>query len=850
MEEKKDERSFWEKLATFIVNKRNGVFLAFAGMMIFCAIASGWVQVCDDLTEYLPDSTETRQGLDLMEEQVTTFASARIMLSNVSVSRAQSVAAMLEEIEGVSSAVFYDAGDPDDPDDEGDSMEDLADHYHDASALIEVTFDGEEGDELCETAMNEIKERLTGYDYYISSPVGNSESDMLDAEIQVVMVIAVVIIVLVLLFTSKTYMEIPVMMLTFGAAALLNKGTNFIFGEISFVSDSVAVVLQLALAIDYAIILCHRYTEEREQRGAYDAVVQALAKSIPEISASSLTTISGLVALMFMQFGIGKDLGIVLVKAIMFSLLSVFTLMPGLLMLFSKQIDKTHHRSFVPRIDAWGKFVVKMRFIMPPIFVVLMVAGFWFSNQCPYVYGQSTLTTIKRNEIQIAEDKIDDTFGTTNVMALLVPAGDYEKEGRLLRELESYDEVDYTMGLANVEAMDGYVLTDRLTPRQFAELTDVDIEVARLLYSAYAVDEENYGRIVGGIDSYDVPLIDMFLFLYDKKEEGFVDLDDDMEADIDDLYEQLTDAKKQLQGDRYTRLLINLNLPEESEETFAFLGTIHQVAAKYYDHVYLVGDSTSDLDLSTSFSRDNIVISVLSALFVIIVLLFTFQSAGLPVLLIAVIQSSIWINFAFPYLQQNNLFFLSYLIVSSIQMGANIDYAIVISSRYMELKKEMPAHEAIVETLNLAFPTIVTSGSILTAACFLIGFLSSNPAIASIGECLCRGTLISMILVMTVLPQILLLGDTIIERTGFTLKKPDIVQSGTGSLRVNGHVRGYVQGVVNADVRGTIQGRVSAVVDVGAMENEEHYELLPEFAETAAAQAVETEEKEASGDEA
>ena len=534
-----------------------------------------------------------------------------------------------------------------------------------------------------------------------------------------------------------------------------------------------------------------------------------------------------MVAMMFMQFGIGRDMGTVLVKAIILSLLSVFTLMPGLLMLFSKWIDKTHHRSFVPQIDKWGKLVLKTRFILPVLFLFALGGGFYFSNRCPYVYGESTLTTAKQNEVQIAEKKINTAFGSTNVMALLVPKGDYEKEGRLLRELEAREEVDFTMGLANVEAMDGYVLTDRLAPRQFAELTDVDIEAARLLYSAYAAEQEDYGRIVSSIDSYDVPLIDMFLFLYDKKEEGFVELDPEMDADINDLYDQLTDAKRQLQGENYTRLLVSLNLPEESPETFAFLKTIHQIAGKYYDDVYLVGDSTSDYDLSTSFSRDNIVISVLSALFVIIVLLFTFQSAGLPVLLIAVIQSSVWINFSFPYLTSTNLFFLSYLIVSSIQMGANIDYAIVISNRYMELKKEMPIQEAIVETLNQSFPTIVTSGTILTAAGLLIGQLSSNPAISSIGSCLGRGTIISMLLVMSVLPQILLLGDTIIERTAFTLKKPDIVQTGTGALRVNGHVRGYVQGVVNAEIHGSIQGRVSAVVDVGAMEDEGNYGLLP-----------------------
>ncbi len=822
MEEKKDDRSFMLKLATFIVDKRNGVFLAFIGMLVFCLFAQGWVAVCDDITQYLPGDSETRQGLTLMEDEVTTYATARVMVSNISRERASEIAAGLESIEGISAAAFLDE-DSDVP----LTAEDIGEHYRLASALFDVTFEGEEGDEICESAMAELKQRLAGYDLYISSPVGSSEADLLDAEMNIVMLVAVVIIVSVLLFTSKTYMEIPVLLMTFGSAAMINKGTNFLMGEISYITDSVAVVLQLALAIDYAIILCHRYTEEREHLDAHDAVSVALSKAIPEISASSLTTISGMVAMMFMQFGIGRDMGVVLVKAILCSLLSVFTLMPGLLMLFSKQIDRTHHRSFVPKIDKWGKIVLKTRFVLPLLFLFALGGGFYFSNRCPYVYGESTLTTAKQNEVQIAEKKVDSTFGQTNIMALMVPAGDYEKEGHLLRELETWEEFSLVQGLANTEAKDGYMVTDKLSPRQFAELADVDIEAARLLYTAYAVDQEEYGRIVGSLDSYDVPLIDIFLFLYNMKEDGYVDLDEDAESEINDLYEQLSDGKKQLQGENYTRILLKLNLPEESPETFAFLKEIHQAAEKYYDHCYLVGDSTSDYDLATSFSRDNIVISVLSALFVIIVLLFTFQSAGLPVLLIAVIQSSVWINFSFPYLTGTNLFFLSYLIVSSIQMGANIDYAIVISNRYMELKKEMPIKEAIVETLNQSFPTIVTSGTILTAAGLLIGQLSSNPAISSIGVCLGRGTIISMLLVMSVLPQILLLGDTIIERTAFTLKKPDIVQTGTGALRVNGHVRGYVQGVVNAEIHGSIQGRISAVVDVGAMEPETEYDLLP-----------------------
>lgn len=798
MSTQKKKQSPIEKVAAIIVDKRKAFYLFYIIAAIFCAIATGWTQVNNDLTSYLPDTTETRIGLTLMDEEFVTFGSGSIMLDNVTFDTAERVAAELEEIDGVTSVV----------------VENDEDSYKNGAALLSVTFDGEAEDQISKDAMIAIREKLESYDAYISSEVGNSSAETIAAEMQVVVLIAVVIIIAVLLFTSHTYMEVPVMLMTFGMAALLNMGTNFIFGEISFISNSIAVVLQLALAIDYAIILCNRYTEERTTMEPREATITALSKAIPEISSSCLTTISGMVAMMFMQFKIGFDLGIVLVKAILCSIFVVFTLMPGLLMSFSPLIDKTHHRYFVPKITAIGKLASKTKFILPPIYVVFLVVSFVLSSKCNYVYGYSTLSTITRNSTQIAEEKIKDTFDTSNLVVVMVPAGDYNKEHRLLERLESLPEVDSAMGLANIEAMDGYMLTDALTPRQFAELTDMDIEIVQLAYSAYAASEENYGQIVSSVNNYAVPLIDMFGYIYEQKEAGYVTLDDDLNKDIDDLNEQLNDAKLQLSTENYSRMLLFTNIPEEGEETFAFLDDLHEIVYEYYpDGAYIVGDSTSDYDLGISFATDNMLVSVLSFLFVLVILVFTFKSAGLPVLLLAIIQGSIWINFSFPVLSGTNIFFMSYLIVSSIQMGANIDYAIVISSRYTELKKQMPIKDAIVETLNFAFPTIISSGAILAIAGMLIGILSSDEAISSIGLCLGRGTFISILLVMFVLPPILLLGDTIIEKTSFTLKHRDIVQHRSGYMRVNGHVRGYVSGIVDAQISGVIHGELSAQLD-------------------------------------
>ena len=801
MDEKKPKENGMEKLAAFIVDKRNLIFLLYVFALIFSIVAMDWVNVENDITTYLGEDTETRQGLTVMNDNFTTFGTARIMISNITYAKAEALVDQIEAVDGVDSVEF----------------DGTTDHYKDASALYTVTFDGEEMDDISIHALHQIEDMLSDYDLYVDTSVGVDSSADLAAEMGSILAIAAIIIVLVLTLTSRSYAEVPVLVLTFGAAALLNKGTNFVFDTISFISNSVTVILQLALAIDYAIILCHRFSDEHETKNVRDACVAALSKAIPEISSSSLTTISGLAALGFMHFGIGIDMAMVLIKAIIFSLLSVFTLMPGLLMLFSRWIDKTKHKNLMPKITVVGKMAVKTRYIIPPVFVAVAAVAAVFANKCPYCYTYTDLTTPKQSTSQIAHQKIKGTFGSSTMVAIVVPSGNYDAEGKILSELEELPNVTKAVGLANQEAMDGYMLTDALTPRQFSELADMDYEVASLLYSAYAVNDSQYGEFVNGLSNYKVPLYDMFMFVKDEMRKGNVTFSGDTQEKLDDLFDQLDKARIQLQSDRYSRLVAYLDLPEEGDETFEFLDEAHAIIAKYYSSdCYVVGNSTSAKDLSSTFGEDNMLISILSALFVILVLLFTFTSAALPVLLIVVIQGSIWMNFSFPYLQDSPLYFLGYLVVNSIQMGANIDYAIVISSHYLDLKKYMKPHDAIVGALNEAFPTIFTSGTILAVAGSLIGVMTTNPVISSIGSCLGRGTIISIVLVLGVLPQILLLGDTLMERTSFemkTLKLPTRTASGT--MRVDGHVRGYISGVVDADFSGVLHGQMNASISTG-----------------------------------
>ncbi|MBR5360943.1 MAG: MMPL family transporter, partial [Lachnospiraceae bacterium] len=785
------------KICGFIVDKRNLFFLIFILLGIFSAFSRNWVGVENSLASYLPQSTETKQGLDIMDEQFVTYGSCKVMIANISYKQAEKIKEELEQLPGVFMVDF----------DDSDS------HYNNGSAKFDITFDADEKDEVCLTWLDGVKKLIEPYDCYLSTTLGDIQAELIDQEMNVISILVVFVVLTVLLITTQAYAEIPVLLITFGAGAVLQMGSNFLLGTISFVSDSVTIVLQLALSVDYAVIYLNRYKEERRDKDTREAVITALTKAIPEITGSSLTTVGGLIAMTFMQYGIGPDLGVVLIKAIILSLISVFLLMPGIIMLFAPLMEKTKHRNFIPDIPFVGKFDYATRFIIAPLFVVVIVIAFFIQRGTPYVFGYSTLKTPIKNDVQIADEMIAENFGDENILAIVVPGGSYEKEEKLLKKLENCPEVKSCTGLANTEALNGYMLTDRLSPRQFSELLDIDYEIAELIYAAYAVNDEDYAKAINGLSSYKVPLIDMFMFIHQEVDEGYVTLDDDTMKDLEDAYKLMNFGKEQLQGEKYSRMLVYLNLPEESQETFDFIDKIHKLAAEVYsERIYTVGESVSQYDLKQTFARDNLVVNIVSILVVLVVLLFTFKSAGMPVLLIAVIQGSIWINFAVPALEKDNIFFLSQLIVSSIQMGANIDYAIVIAGRYTELRGSKGRRDSIIETMNASFPTIITSGTMLAVAGILIGRLTSDGAIYGIGQCIGRGTIISIGITMFVLPQILLVGDTIISKTAFVMNMPIRTKESTGLMRVDGIVRGRVNGVVTGTMHAIVRGNVSAFV--------------------------------------
>lgn len=756
----KKKDGFMIKLSTLIVDKRNFIYIFFAFFLAFAFLGMSKMNVINDITQYLPDTTETRQGLNIMDEEFMTYGTAKVMISNITYENGEALAEQIKRIDNIKDVEYEN-------DDE---------HYKNSAALLEVTFadDGETEDSI--EAKENIKKLLSEYDMYMSTDIGAEEEDAAELDKQMVKILslAAVIICLVLLFTSQTYAEIIVYIIVFVVAAILNTGTNYLFGDISFITKSVAVVLQLALAIDYAIILAHRFAEEKENYpgDARQAIIVALSKAIVEISSSSLTTISGLVALTLMKLRIGMDLGRILSKGIVFSLITVFLLMPGLLLQMNGFIERTKHKNFVPSIVLWGRFVVKTRYVVPVIFLVIAAAGVVINNKIQFAFDTDSVRATIQTEKSIARDKINDNFGISSQMAVVIPKGDHDSEAAILERVGQLDRVTDAKGLANVSIeQNGYehTLTEKLTPREISEFVDMDYDTICLLYQVYGLKNEEYGAFFNNIDDCKLTLIDMIHFVKEEMDKEVINFDRETTDDFNEIYDDLIDAEKQLEGENYARLVFEYKGEVEGQESYDFLEQVREIAEEYYDDPIISSKTTASYDLYSSFGEDNKRISLLTIVFVFMILVFTFSSFGLPVLLVMTIQGSIWINFSFPVIQNVKMYFLSYLVVSSIQMGATIDYAIVIANRYESLKKVMGSKKAAIKAVDDAFPTIITSGSILSMAGLLIGFMSTDAIISSLGICLGRGTIISMLLVMLVLPQILMLCEKLVDKTYFKL---------------------------------------------------------------------------------
>lgn len=664
---------------------KKSITIIFALVAIISAIVQFGVSVNYNMADYLPEDAPSTKAMEIMEKEFEgTVPNTRVLIKDVTIPEALNYKKELEVIEGVEEVMWLD--------DATDIMTpiEIMDHdtvesyYKDSNALFSLTI--EEGKEVLAT---EAIYELIGEDNAMTGEAVNTADSqkMAGTESMYAAMLLIPIIIIILLLSTNSWVE-PVFFLTaIGVSVLINLGTNIFIGEVSFVTQSVAPILQLAVSLDYAIFLLHSFNDNRKiMADPQQAMIKAMKSSFPAIASSASTTFFGFMALSLMEFEIGSDLGINLVKGILLSFISVVVFLPAITILFYKWIDKTKHKPFLPAIKGVGKFVLKLRHIVVIVVAIIIIPAFLAQSNTNFIYGigeQPETTRTGSDKIVIEEE-----FGQLTSIVMLVPKGDLVKETKLTEELEN---------LSDVKSVLSYVNTvSPVIPPEY-----LDESVTNQFYS-----------------------------------------------------------------DNYTRIIINTDIEAEGEKSFGLLEDINNTTKTLYaDDVHLLGESVTLYDIKETVERDNKLVNFLTVGTIALVLLITFRSLSYPIILLLTIQTAVWINLSFPYFTDSSLVFVGYLIISTVQLAATVDYAILFSEAYKEKRKKLSKLQALKETLDEKLFSIIISASILSSVGFILWITSSNPIVSSIGLLLGRGALLAFILVVFFLPAMLYLFDKVVQKT-------------------------------------------------------------------------------------
>lgn len=752
-----NREGFLYKLSEKIIHFRLIIIILFIILTVFALIFINKTNVENDFALFLPDYTETKKGLTIMRNEFETYMNANFIISNIEYDSAKEIADEISKDPYVLDVSF----------------DDTEYHYNNSEANIRVTFVGNMSNKNVKTSYENIKSDLSEYDVYIHSVLTGSYSDTLSNEMIPVMISVFIILVIVMLLTTNSYMQMVICIIVFAVAAILNMGTNFILPYVSSITSAVAIILQFAISVDYAIILCKKTEDETKNVENYKSGVAAgLAKTIVEILSSSLTTITGLACLCLMQFRLGYDMGIVLAKGVLCSLITVFFLMPGLLYSFRKLVIKTKHRTAVPKIKKYSKFVLNAKVVIAIVFAVIIPLSAVLANKVEYSFSDIKINELTKSSEREAMHRLYDDFGYETTMAFLVPGGDYESEKKMAERIGEIEGVTSIMGISTFEIGKGFVLSDSVTPSQFAEIIDIDYDVAELLYMAYGVENNNYSSLFSDSKTYGVPVYIMLEYAFNKIDEGYVKLTPELEEKISTVRPRLESLVNQLVGEEHDRIVVNIRTEVDEPESYEKAELMRSIAREYYgDNVYTFGELTATKDCRDTYLGDRTLISVLTLALIFLIVFVSFKSLLGSIILVLVIQTAIWANYGIVYLLGNTPMFVTGMIVTAIQMGATIDYAIVIYNRYQSAKKAgMEKHQAMMRAMGDSFASIFTSGFLLSVCGYLVSVGIKDVYVSHIGFMVGQGALISFFMVLTVLPTLLVIFDKWIDKTTIKFK--------------------------------------------------------------------------------
>lgn len=682
--------SYVEKMAHFIVQRGRIIEKFFIAMTILCAVCYPFVGVNYDLSKYLPDFAPTKQALDVMEQEFGYPGMARIMVKDVTLPEARTIRQRISRVDGVDLVVGPDLA-ANVYSTDAFIKNSLTDRfYKDGNAVYQIIFEDGDSDASTHKAINEIY-GIVGRDRgcFAGSAVSSKErQESITREIAMAIGMAVVIIWLILTLTTTSWFEPFLFILVMAVAIVLNMGSNIMFGRISFFTFSTAAILQLAVSMDYSIFLLHTYTAIKQSGvDSRPAMEAAIEKSCSSILASGATTIVGFLVIALMKFTIGRDVGFVLTKGIVCSLVTVLFLMPTLILRFDKKIEKTAHRSFLPPLDGLGKLMYRIRIPVLAAAAFCAVPCYFGQSMNYFYYGDDALGSGPGTRVYEDSRAIEDVFGKSNVIIAMVPNGNVIKERRLTEELEDQEFIDYALSMA--------------------------------------------GTLPQGIPESFLP-------------------------------ETVT---KQLRTGSYARILISMENREESSYSFQCSEKLTEIVKKYYpEDSYVIGMTPTTIDIRDILTDDYNRVSIISLAGVALVVMLTFHSVMVPILVIIPIEVAIYLNMTIPYIIGDSMVYIGYIIVSCLQLGATIDYSILMTNNYMEFRETIGSREAAVTAIAKSAISILTSGGILTVVGYLLYFTSSIQAISQVGRLVGRGALLSMLLVLSLLPALLAAFDKPIRR--------------------------------------------------------------------------------------
>ena len=688
LEEKKGSFS----LPVFIIERSRAIEIVFVIAVLLSMLAAPFVNINYDLTRYLPDTVQSKAGLDLMEEKFGYPGTGRVMIEDVTLYEAKQYKDKLEKVDGVDQIMWLDTGTDVFSSDAFINFNSIDDYYKDGSAVMDIVFEKGDTSRKTSRAIDAMQEITGEKGHYVGMAVQNkSLAENVTKEMKLILTLGVLMIFIILCLTTNSWFEPVLYLIVMGVAILINKGTNIFLGEISFLTNSVSAVLQLAVSMDYSIFLIHAFTREKNKGlDQMTALTNAINEALNSIFASSLTTIVGFIVLAFMKFNIGFDMGIVLAKGIIFSLLTVVFFMPAMILRLTPMIEKTGHRSFMPGFDKLSRGIYRIRYGVLIFVAIFVIPAYTAQNMNRFLFGNDAGGASEGTKVYDDEQLINAKFGRSNMMMALVP---------------------------NTSLIDEKAFTD---------------EVEALAYTKSVTSMA--GSLPDGVPEEFLP----------------------------------KSITEQLHKNDYSRILIYVRSNGESKLAYQCSDEIQALMKKYYpENSYLVGTTPSTQDIETTITKDYSRVNVLSLLGVFFVVMFSFKSVAIPVIIMIPIEVAIFINMAVPYIKGDTMIFMGYIIVSCIQLGATVDYAILTTNNYLECRKQAEKREAAIQALNMSIPAILTSGSILTIVGYILYNISSVAAIGDLGHLIGRGAWMSMLLVCTLLPAFLVLFDNILMDNEF-----------------------------------------------------------------------------------